>query len=174
MPNGNANLLAAPLQSLSQMGTQMTQSLQNLGNGFTSSLSQGLNSLAQGLPALPALPGAGGQAVPMALPQFPTPQSLMPANLSQTLSQIENVVIPQGLPKPSSLIPVGGGGQSAGPTTPSVPSTGPMTTTLPAIPVGVISQGSPSSPEIMQKVNGGKPAVSAIQRRRRITDLGGY
>lgn len=160
MPNGNqvTNPLAAPLQSLSQLGVQLSQGLQSLGSNLTTSLSQGLQTLAQGMPPLPGLPGAQAQG---GLPQLPTPQSLMPANLTQALSQIENVVIPQGLPKPSALM-----GQMPAPAAEQPAAQQPG--------VGVITQGSPTTPAVFQTPNGYKPAQTAIAGRRRITALGGY
>ncbi len=101
MANGTLpNPLAAPLTTLKQIGEQANLSIQSLGTGFAKTASQGLDALISGTPALPGLPG--GQAVGGG---FPSPASLMPANLQQALSQIENVIIPPGMPKPSSIIP---------------------------------------------------------------------
>jgi hypothetical protein len=141
------NPLAAPLQSLQSIGDGLTQSVQSIHASLASSLSQGLGSLASGLPALPGLPG--GQAAGV-LPKLPSIQSLAPANLTQALTSIENVAIPAGLPRVSSLL------------NPS-PKPAPTDTTPPAQPSAII-----------QQPDGSKPANTAIQGRRRITQLGGY
>ncbi len=94
------NLLTAPLSAIKQIGEQASASVQGLGSGLTRAASGTLDALAAGLPGLPGLPGAAARA-----PQFPTAQSLLPANLTQALGQVENLLIPPGLPRPSGLIP---------------------------------------------------------------------
>ncbi len=139
MANGAANPLAAPLTTLKQIGEQANQSIQSLGSGIARSASQGIDAIIQGAPALPGMPGgkAGGAA-------FPSLKSLMPANLTQALSQIENVIIPPGLPKPSQAFK----GAAAAPT-PAAPS--------PAAPASI------PTPE----------TATAISGRRRIKEIGG-
>lgn len=141
------NPLSAPILGIKSIGDGLTQSVQSLHTSIASSLSQGLGALSSGLPALPGLPG--GQAAG-ALPKLPGIQSLMPANLTQALSGIENVVIPAGLPRVSSLL----NPAAATPPAPAAP---------PAQPAAII-----------QQPDGSKPANTAIQGRRRITQLGGY
>lgn len=96
MPNG-PNPLTAPFSTLKQIGEQANVAIQSLGTGMARAASQGFDALASGAPPLPGVPGAAGA------PQLPSPQALMPANLQATLSQIENVVIPAGLPRPSQM-----------------------------------------------------------------------
>jgi len=99
MANGNQNPLAAPLTALKQMGEQSTAAIQSLGTGLSTMASQGLDTLISGVPGIPGIPGAAARA-----PGLPTPQQLMPANLQQALGQIENVLIPPGLPRPSQAM----------------------------------------------------------------------
>ena len=114
MANGTMpNPLAAPLSSLKQMGTQAVQSLNSLNTGLSSTLNQGLDVLIQGAPPVPGLPGAPAVA------GLPTPQQLLPANLAQALGQIENVLIPPGLPRPSQAL--GGVGPTPFAPTPAAP-----------------------------------------------------
>lgn len=98
MPNGIPNPLAAPLTTLKQIGEQTNQAVQSLGTGLSRSVSQGLDALITGAPPIPGLPGAPAVA------GLPTPQQLLPANLAQALGQIENVLIPPGLPRPSQAM----------------------------------------------------------------------
>lgn len=141
MANGITNPLAAPLTTLKQIGEQANVSIQSMGTGLARVASQGLDSLIQGSPALPGLPGAGGQAAGL-----PSLKNLMPANLTQALSQIENVLIPPGLTKPSALI--------KGAAAPAAPTPTPTETPTPAVPTPAQAQ--------------------AVTGRRRITELGGY
>jgi hypothetical protein len=124
MSNGQGlpNPLAAPLSTLKQLGEQANLSIQSLGGGLAKTASQGLDALISGVPALPGVPGAaaGGGA-------FPTPASLMPANLQQALSNIENVIIPPGMTKPSSLL-------AGTPLAPAAPAPAAPTPTAPTAP----------------------------------------
>lgn len=98
MPNGTIpNPLAAPLTAIKQLGEQTNQAIQSLGIGMARSASQGLDALITGAPPIPGLPGAAGAGLP-------TPQQLLPVNLAQALGQIENVLIPPGLPRPSQAM----------------------------------------------------------------------
>jgi len=96
---GQANPLTAPLTVIKQIGEQASSSIQSLGTGLTSIASQGLETLITGVPALPGVPGA-----PAAAPGLPSPERLMPANLQQALTQVENLLIPPGLPRPSQAL----------------------------------------------------------------------
>ncbi|KKM83104.1 hypothetical protein LCGC14_1312760 [marine sediment metagenome] len=89
------NPLTAPLTMIKQVGEQAATAIQSVGSGLTTMASQGLDTLITGVPGLPGLPGAA------ATPGIPTPQQLMPANLQQALGQVENLLIPPGLPRPS-------------------------------------------------------------------------
>jgi len=91
MPNQNP--LTAPLTMLKQVGEQANVAIQGLGMGMSQAASQSLDTLIAGVPAIPGVPG-----VPAAAPGIP---SLMPANLQQALGQVENLLIPPGLPRPS-------------------------------------------------------------------------
>ena len=97
MANGSVNPLTAPLQALKQVGEQANMGLQQLGAGMAQAASTGLDSLMAAAPPLPGVPG-------VAAGQFPTPASLMPGNLGQALSQVENILIPAGLPRPSQAL----------------------------------------------------------------------
>ncbi len=92
MSNGQFNPIAAPLQALKQFGEQANMGIQSLGTGLAQTTSQALDTIMAAAPALPGVPGAGVRGV--GLP------SLMPAQLQQAISQVENVIIPQGLPRP--------------------------------------------------------------------------
>ena len=93
MPNGQFNPLTAPLTMIKQVGEQTAAMVTSLGTGMTQAASQGLDAIITGIPPLPGMPGAA--------PGAPTPASLMPANLQQAMSQVENLLIPKGLPRPS-------------------------------------------------------------------------
>lgn len=140
MANGTMpNPLAAPLTTLKQIGEQANMSIQSMGTGLARVASQGLDSLITGTPALPGLPSAGGQVAGL-----PNIQKLLPTNLTQALSQIENVIIPPGLTKPSALI------SGAAPTPTPTPT----------------AEEQPATPTPTQ--------AQAVTGRRRITELGGY
>ncbi|MBA7616268.1 hypothetical protein ES703_23564 [subsurface metagenome] len=99
MPNQQVNPLTAPLTMVKQIGEQTAVAIQSIGTGMTQAASQGLDALIAGVPGIPGVPG-----VPAAVPGLPTPQQLLPANLQQALGQIENVLIPPGLPRPSQAL----------------------------------------------------------------------
>ena len=98
MPNGQFNPLTAPLTMIKQVGEQTAAMVSNLGTGMTQAASQGLDAIITGIPPLPGMPGAAPGA------PAPTIQGLMPANLQQAMSQVENLLIPPGLPKPSQAM----------------------------------------------------------------------
>lgn len=100
MPNGQFNPLAAPLTMIKQVGEQTAAAISSVGTGMTQAASQGLDALITGIPPLPGMPGAA------VTPGIPTPQALMPANLQQAMTQVENLLIPPGLPKPSQAFRV--------------------------------------------------------------------
>ena len=102
MSNGAIpNPLAAPLTAIKQLGEQTSMAIQSLGTGLTRTASQGLDALVLGAPPLPGMPGVPAAGAGAGLP---TPASLLPANLSQALGQIENVLIPPGLPRASAAL----------------------------------------------------------------------
>jgi len=87
------NPLTAPLTMIKQVGEQASAAISSMGAGMSQTASQGLDALIAGVPPLPGIPGAA--------PGVPTVPSLMPANLQQALGQVENLLIPPGLPRPS-------------------------------------------------------------------------
>ena len=95
MPNGQFNPFTAPLTMIKQIGEQASVAIQGLGTGMTQTASQGLDAIIAGVPPVPGMPA------PAAAPGLPTPAQLMPANLQQALGQVENLLIPPGLPRPS-------------------------------------------------------------------------
>ncbi len=99
MVMGQGNLLTAPLAALKQMGETANVTIQGLGTGITRAASGTLDALAAGIPPLPGLPGTAARA-----PGFPTAKQLLPANITQALGQVENLLIPPGLPRPSQLL----------------------------------------------------------------------
>ena len=99
MPNQLVNPFTAPLSALKQIGEQTNVAIQQLGTGLATAASQGLDAILAGAPPLPGVPGAPARA-----PGIPTPQQLLPANLQQALSQVENLLIPPGLPRPSQVM----------------------------------------------------------------------
>jgi len=98
MPPQPVNPFTAPLTMLKQVGEQTSAAIASVGTGMTQAVSQGLDAIILGVPGLPGLPGAPARA------GLPTPQQLMPANLQQTLTQVENLLIPPGLPRPSQVL----------------------------------------------------------------------
>jgi len=106
MPNGQMNPLTAPLSTVKQIGEQASAAIQSLGTGMTRAASQTLDAVAGAFPPLPGMPGAASKAS-----GFPAPQQLLPANLQQALGQVENLLIPPGLPRPTQIL-----GQAAPPT----------------------------------------------------------
>ncbi len=129
MPNVPINPLTAPLTMLKQIGEQTSTAVQSMGLGMTQIASQGLDTLITGVPGLPGVPGAA------AAPGVPTPQQLMPANLQQALGQVENLLIPPGLPRPSQAF--------RAPITPTPPPTPP--------PTPVVNQGTQVAPAVAQR-----------------------
>lgn len=126
MPNAIASALAAPFSSLKQLNSQAVNSVNSLNTGLITSLNQGLDALSAGAP--PPLPGIGGQQA-----AFPTPASLMPANLSESLSNIENVLIPAGFPKLSQAVsPAAQQQEKAPPSTPAQSQGQPAAASTPA------------------------------------------
>ena len=95
MPNGQVNPLTAPLTMIKQVGEQASAAIASVGTSMSMAASQGLDALITGVPPLPGAPGVA------AAPGLPTPAQLMPANLQQALGQVENLLIPPGLPRPS-------------------------------------------------------------------------
>ena len=93
MPNG-FNPFTAPLTMIKQIGEQASASIASVGTSMSQVATQGLDTLIAGVPPLPGVPG-------VAAPGVPTVPSLMPANLQQALGQVENLLIPPGLPRPS-------------------------------------------------------------------------
>ena len=108
MPNGQFNPLATLATSARQLNEQANQVVKSLGDSFTQTTNQLLASAAQGLPPLPPLPGAtqgngskNGNGNGGALPSL---RQLVPAQALQAVSQVEDVVIPVGFPRPSQVL----------------------------------------------------------------------
>jgi len=123
MPNGQVNPLTAPLTMIKQVGEQASAAIASVGTSMSQAASQGLDALITGVPPLPGVPGVAAR------PGVPTVPSLMPANLQQALGQVENLLIPPGLPRPSQAF-------KAAPTptpTPPAPPTQGAQPTPPAI-----------------------------------------
>jgi hypothetical protein len=139
MPNGTPNPLAAPLNTLKQINAQAVQTVNSLNTGLSTTLNQGLDALIAGAP--PPIPGMPGGQVAGGLP---TPSGLLPSNLKQALSGVENMLIPPGLTKPSALV---------------TPATTTPTPAAPAAPETHI-------PEVS--------TAMATTGRRRITEIGGF
>ena len=98
------NLLTAPLSAIKQMGETANVTIQGLGTGITRAASGTLDALVAGIPPLPGTPGAPGAPGAAARGLFPTTQQLLPVNLTQALGQVENLLIPPGLPRPSQVL----------------------------------------------------------------------
>ena len=98
MPNGPFNPLTAPLTMIKQVGEQASAAIASVQTSMTQAASQGLDAFIAGAPPIPgAVPGAPA-------PGIPTIAQLMPANLQQALGQVENLLIPPGLPRPSQAL----------------------------------------------------------------------
>lgn len=111
MANGQFNPLATLATSARQLNEQANQVVKSLGDSFTQTTNQLLASAAQGLPALPPLPGAqgnpgNGRGNPNGAPNggFPQLQQLIPAPALQAVSQVEDVLLPPGVPRPSQAL----------------------------------------------------------------------
>jgi hypothetical protein len=111
MPNGQFNPLATIASSARQLNEQANQAVKSLGDSFTQTTNQFLASAAQAAPPLPPLPGAqqgshsrGNPNGPNQFPQLPTPQQLIPAQALQAVSQVEDVLLPPGIPRPSQAL----------------------------------------------------------------------
>jgi len=125
MPNGQVNPLTAPLTMLKQVGEQASAAIASVGTSMSMAASQGLDTLITGVPPLPGAPGVA------AAPGIPTPAQLMPANLQQALGQVENLLIPPGLPRPTQAFR-------------AVPTPTPTPTPTPAV-----AQGAQPTPPAM-------------------------
>jgi hypothetical protein len=118
MPNGQFNPLATLATSARQLNEQANQVVKSLGDSFTQTTNQLLASAAQGLPPLPPLPGAtqgngskngngngnGGNPGNGNGGALPSLRQLVPAQALQAVSQVEDVVIPVGFPRPSQVL----------------------------------------------------------------------
>lgn len=91
------NPFTAPLTIAKQIGEQASATIQSIGTSMTQAASQGIDAILAGAPPVPG-------AAPAARAGIPTPQQLLPANLQQAMSQVENLLIPPGLPRPSQAL----------------------------------------------------------------------
>lgn len=112
MPN-QINPIAAPLTAIKQIGEQANVAIQTLGTQVTMTASQGLDTLIAAAPPVPGVPGAPAAAVPNA--------GLFPA--IPALAQVENLIIPAGLPRPSQVM---GAPPAPAPAAPAAPPAAPV------------------------------------------------
>lgn len=116
MANQPLNPFTAPLSVLKQIGEQANASIQAVGTSMSQAASGTLDALMGGLPGLPGVPGAPAPAAGRNAGLLP--QQLMPANLQQALSQVENLLIPPGMPRLSQMVT----GRPPAPTPPEAPA----------------------------------------------------
>lgn len=94
------NPVALAANTVRQLGETANQTVQSLGNQLAQTSSTLLSGLANGagpLP-LPGISGANGGG------PLPTPQQLVPTQALQAISQLENAVLPAGLPRPAAML----------------------------------------------------------------------
>lgn len=122
------NPVALAANTLRTLGDGGTQAISQLGNQLTRAASQLLGGVAGGpggvplplgLPALPGIAANGNGAAngPLGLPGL---QQLVPIQAIQALGQLENAVVPPGLPRVSALLL--GIAQPAAAPTPDIPT----------------------------------------------------
>jgi len=105
MPNQQLNPFTAPLSVIKQIGEQANASIQAVGTSMTQAASGTLDAFMSGLPPFPGTPTpAPAPAAQGRSPGIPALQQLMPANLQQAMSQVENLLIPPGLPRLSQMV----------------------------------------------------------------------
>lgn len=91
------NPITAPLGMIKQLGETANRSIQMIQSSAVQTASQGLDMLMAGVPPLPGMPAAARGN--------PNPgQQLLPANMVQALSQLENLAIPPGLPRLTQMM----------------------------------------------------------------------
>ena len=115
MPNGQQfNPLATLASSARVMGEQANTAIKSLGDAFSQSTSQLLSTAAQAVPPLPGAPG-GQQGNPNRGNPGPQAQlpSLIPTQALRAFSQVEEIVLPKGLPRPSAALLQAAGVQPA-------------------------------------------------------------
>jgi len=98
--NPQMNPFTAPLSVLKQIGEQANQSIQAVGTSMTQAASGTLDAFMGFAPPVPGVPGVPTPAARNA----GLPTQLMPANLQQALSQVENLLIPPGMPRLSQMV----------------------------------------------------------------------
>ena len=103
------NPVALAANTARQLGETLNQTVQSLGNQVASTGSTLLTGLANGGPPLP-LPGVSGAPGGGLLP---TPQQLVPTQALQALSELENAILPAGLPRPAGMMLQAAGGATA-------------------------------------------------------------
>ncbi len=94
------NPLTAPLSLLKQVGEQTNIGIQTMGSGMAQAVSSSLDALMGIVPGGNPSPNPG----PRGNPRSPNPQQLLPRNLTQALSRVENVILPPGLPRISTML----------------------------------------------------------------------
>ncbi len=124
------NPVAGIANAAKTLNEQANITVKSLSDGFTQATSQLLTQAAQGLPGLPVVPGqaaARGNQAPLAgLQQIVAP-----------FTQLEDVVLPAGLPRPSQLLL--GAAAPARPRAPAAP-------TQPAAPAAERQPTPPAAP----------------------------
>ncbi|KKM66361.1 hypothetical protein LCGC14_1481910, partial [marine sediment metagenome] len=107
MPGEQFNPFANMASSLRMVGEQANTAIKTLGDGVAQGASQMLTSAAQAAPPLPGIPGAqgnpgrgnpGNPGPKVALPQ------LIPTAALRAFSQVEEIVLPKGAPRPAATL----------------------------------------------------------------------
>ena len=113
------NPVALAANTLRQIGESANQTVMSIGTQFAQVNSQLLRGLATGappfplgLPPIPGLatlvnggnPGHNGNGIPGPLGLLPTPQQFIPRPAIQAIAQLENALLPAGLPRPAQVL----------------------------------------------------------------------
>jgi len=101
------NPIAPLANGLRQINEQANIAAKGMGDSVTQAANSLLTAVASGLPALPGLPGNkgnnpgnpnGGKGI------FPTLDQIVPTEMVLALSKVEDVILPQGFPRPSAAL----------------------------------------------------------------------
>lgn len=132
-----ADIFSAPINAIKQITEQGNQSIQTLGTGLTSTLNKGLDALGKGLPSIP---GMSKEKV----------QSLAPTALTSALTKVEDVALPQGIPRISEKLGLSEK-KPAPETAPETPATG----AAPETPNGAAPKATVTTKATKSNGNGG-------------------